>query len=255
MRTKGEMEDEEEMAAKIIEKRSTRGKAKKDAKWIREVSANYAIRGAIASEIYEFLWLGRGAFAFSSEWGTKYLRKANISHVLTVANDTPDVRRAMIRERDAGNIKYLCLDVGDFGTDAAAGGMSRFFASAFEFVDSAKESRGRVFVHCANGSNRSPTLCVAYCVHRGLSLNDAYAHVLSMRPHVQPLKDNRQTLLRWYKTLPDHKHRDSAGDIDFDRMKRQSKKAWKRANVEPHVVKNESRKAGNIMRPFGIKGI
>ena len=40
-----------------------------------------------------------------------------MTHVLTVANYTPDVEAAMRRRAAAGELCYLRLGVGDFGTD------------------------------------------------------------------------------------------------------------------------------------------
>merc|ERR1711918_255322 len=118
------------------------------------------------------------------------LIRAGITSVLTIANDTPDVVSYMT-ERLA-SFKYLQLDVGDFGTDPK--GMPDAFPKAFDFIDEARHSPGgAVFVHCANGSNRSPTIVIAYVMHhKEISLQAAYNLVLWRRPHVQPLADNQR---------------------------------------------------------------
>lgn len=51
-----------------------------------------------------------------------------------------------------------------------------------------------VLVHCNRGHNRSPTLVLAFLVHFGLTLREAYRHVLCARPHIDPLSPYRHGL-------------------------------------------------------------
>ena len=115
--------------------------------WLREASDSVFTRGYLANEILPNIWLGRGAFAqqFIAQNGNKL----GFTHVLTVANDTPEVRVAL--EAMGSSIMYKCVDVGDFGTDK---GISRIFNEAFEFIDRIQTvENGRVFIHCANGAD------------------------------------------------------------------------------------------------------
>ena len=147
--------------------------------WIRALSPNISIRGCIANEILPGVWLGRAEFALDEA----NLQRAGITHVITVANDTPGDRPMHSDSRDrrshplyvsptevqaylearTSRFAYLCLAVGDFGTDV---GISRTFDTAFACMDEALSQGGAVFVHCANGSNRSPTLVLGYVMHR-----------------------------------------------------------------------------------------
>ena len=186
--------------------------------WVREASAGFSVRGAIASEIIpNSLWLGRGQFPLEAD----LMSQAQITHVLTVANDTPEVKAAMTEMAQSGKIGYLCLDIGDFGTDE---GISRVFGKAFAFLDAAIDEGGVAFVHCANGSNRSPTLVIGYLKHRfpSLRLDQAAQTVLLKRPHIMPLKDNLAQLAEWSGEPLD--------ENSFQKMKKASRKAWKKLN-------------------------
>ena len=75
---------------------------------------------------------------------------------------------------DSG-ITYLRLDVADFGADA---GIRRVFSRAHAFVAEALAAGNGVLIHCANGSNRSPTVAIAVLMHLySWSLADAWEHV------------------------------------------------------------------------------
>jgi len=117
---------------------------------------------------------------------------------------------------------YLCLDVGDFGTDD---GISRVFEDAFAFLDAAIDSGGVVFVHCANGSNRSPTVVIGYLKHRfpSWTMKRVLEHVLRVRPHIMPLKDNLAQLAQWSGETFDTEM--------FQPLKNAAKKQWKRVNL------------------------
>lgn len=54
--------------------------------------------------------------------------------------------------------------------------------------------RRGILVHCDMGHNRSPTLTLAFLVSHGLSLREAYRHVLSQRQSIDPLPPYRRGL-------------------------------------------------------------
>ena len=144
------------------------------------------------TDLDDGLWLGPGRAAADSE----LLRTCQITHILNVADDVPNYHEA-----DEA-LTYCRLDVGDFGSDA---GVRRVFEQAHVFVaaalasDSADGRHGRrgVLIHCANGSNRSPTVAIAVLMQlRRWSLANAWSHVSSRRP-VQPLADMRRELLAY----------------------------------------------------------
>ena len=96
------------------------------------------------------LWLGAGRDARNLE----QLRAHGITHILNCADDVPNYH-----DREPG-LAYLRLEIVDFGGDK---GSARVFPAAAEFARGAlaEGGQGRVLVHCANGSNRSATVCAA----------------------------------------------------------------------------------------------
>ena len=132
------------------------------------------------------IFLGQGAAAADPQ----IIKRHAITHILNVADDVP-------RANASAHLEYCCLEVGDFGTDS---GISRVFSVALTFVSRALDADGNVLVHCANGSNRSPTIAVALL----MMLNEwplctAYEHVASRR-QINPLADNQRQLLAFEKS-------------------------------------------------------
>ena len=115
------------------------------------------------------------------------LRRHGVTHVLNVADDVPRVV--------GDDVQYCCLGMGDFGSDPRA--LPRVMGSALAFVQPALAAGGVVLVHCANGSNRSPTIAMALLMAlHSWPLATAYEHVSSRR-RVQPLADNRRALCEY----------------------------------------------------------
>ena len=133
------------------------------------------------------LFLGAGRDAQNLE----QLQRARITHILNVADDVPN----FFEHSDQITLAYENLNVGDFGTDA---GISRVFEKAARFVqEEVVASKGRVLVHCANGSNRSATIVIALVMMlKDLPLSNAWMSVCKERK-VLPLKDNRKELLAY----------------------------------------------------------
>ncbi len=55
-----------------------------------------------------------------------------------------------------------------------------------DFIRRNVEGGGKVYVHCAAGVGRAPTLAVAYLVDTGLDVDQAWALVRATRPFVTP---------------------------------------------------------------------
>ena len=63
-------------------------------------------------------------------------------------------------------------------------------------------SSKRLLIHCANGSNRSCTVTIALMMHlHNWSLREAYNFVKDKRRSCVPLRDNRQELIKWEKSI------------------------------------------------------
>ena len=137
------------------------------------------------------LYLGSGRDAQNLD----QLKAHGVTYILNVSDDVPNFHE---KHADAGLV-YKKLNVGDFGTDA---GISRVFADAIVFVKEAMAVPTNVLVHCANGSNRSPTVVLALAMNlKKVSLLVAWRAVKKDRQSVFPLKDNRNEIVEYEKYL------------------------------------------------------
>jgi protein tyrosine phosphatase (PTP) superfamily phosphohydrolase (DUF442 family) len=62
------------------------------------------------------------------------------------------------------------------------------------FIRHVVENGGKVYVHCASGVGRAPTMAAAYLVSTGLSLDEAWALIRKTRPFVKPTPPQRAAL-------------------------------------------------------------
>jgi len=105
------------------------------------------------------------------------LRAANISHILNVTHDLPNVFEA------DGYFTYMQLPV----QDNWDGNLIDLFPNAFSFIDNALGKGGVVLVHCLVGISRSSTIIIGYLMLRyGYSLNTAYDHVKGKKSNIAP---------------------------------------------------------------------
>lgn len=105
----------------------------------------------------------------------KHLQKLGITHVLNCAcNDTRDLG---VNYEDY-NITAKLLP----GRDAYDYNMMDHYPEAKAFIQSAKESGGKVLVHCVAGINRSGAITLAYMIDVGnMSLLDAMGHAVKRK--------------------------------------------------------------------------
>jgi len=59
-------------------------------------------------------------------------------------------------------------------------------ASGADFIGQAIEEGGKVYVHCASGVGRAPTMAAAYLVRTGLSPDQAWDLIRETRPFIKP---------------------------------------------------------------------
>jgi hypothetical protein len=79
-----------------------------------------------------------------------------------------------------------------------------FFASAFDFINNAREGnpQAKVLIHCTAGISRSSTLTIAYVMHeQRLSLHQAYTFVKTHRDVIAPNLDFMGELMQFEKSL------------------------------------------------------
>ena len=170
-------------------------------------------RGAPASIIALLgVWLGRGESAQNHE----FLSANNIYVILNVADDVPNFFQ------NDPNYSYCNLSVSDFGQDQ---GISRVFQAAENFVryhqSTEDSSHSQILIHCANGSNRSATVCLALMMTMlDMNLKTAWSEALRCRPNIFPLKDNQRELMKYEREIF-NVATSSMKEEDFDRIKRQ----------------------------------
>jgi protein tyrosine phosphatase (PTP) superfamily phosphohydrolase (DUF442 family) len=57
-----------------------------------------------------------------------------------------------------------------------------------DFIRQATEVGGKVYVHCASGVGRAPTMAAAYLISTGLSTEQSWALIRKVRPFVKPTR-------------------------------------------------------------------
>ena len=101
------------------------------------------------------------------------LKGLGITHILCLAEGLcifPD------------EFEYLQLRIADRCTEEENSLMMTYFPDAFNFIESALSTRGKVFVHCNAGMSRSPTIVVSYLMKKNKwTYEQAVRHVRSIR--------------------------------------------------------------------------
>ncbi|XP_069034666.1 dual specificity protein phosphatase 2 [Embiotoca jacksoni] len=122
-------------------------------------------------ELLPFLFLGSAIHSSRRET----LAAAGITAVLNVSSTCPNFYE--------GEFQYLRLTV----EDNLAADIKACFSTAIAFIDSVKQSGGRVFVHCQAGISRSATICLAYLMHtQRVRLDEAFDFVKQRRHVISP---------------------------------------------------------------------
>ncbi|XP_035235796.1 dual specificity protein phosphatase 4-like [Anguilla anguilla] len=122
-------------------------------------------------EILPFLFLGSAYHASRKDM----LDAMGISALLNVSSNCPN--------HFEGLYQYKCIPV----EDNHKADISSWFAEAIEYIDSVRDSRGRVLVHCQAGISRSATICLAYLMKRKrVRLDEAFEFVRQRRSIISP---------------------------------------------------------------------
>lgn len=123
------------------------------------------------TKITEYIYLG-------SEWNSSNkseMKLLGITHILNVAIESPNY---FPQEMEYYNIRIKDLE------DST---ISRHFAKAHAFIDSAVEMKKGVLVHCGLGISRSTTIVVSWLMKANKwTLQKSYKHVKDLRPVVKP---------------------------------------------------------------------
>ncbi|KPP68363.1 dual specificity protein phosphatase 2-like [Scleropages formosus] len=122
-------------------------------------------------EILPFLFLGSAHHSSRRET----LAQCGITAVLNVSSSCPNLFET--------ELLYMTLRV----EDSLAADIRARFPEAIRFIDSVKESGGRVLVHCQAGISRSATICLAYLIHSlRVRLDEAFDFVKQRRRVISP---------------------------------------------------------------------
>ncbi|XP_062867339.1 dual specificity protein phosphatase 4 [Trichomycterus rosablanca] len=122
-------------------------------------------------EILPFLFLGSAFHASKKD----VLDGMGISAVLNVSSNCPN--------HFEGAYQYKCIPVEDNHKED----ISSWFIEAIDFIDSVKDSNGRVLVHCQAGISRSATICLAYLMKKKrVRLDEAFEFVRQRRSIISP---------------------------------------------------------------------
>lgn len=54
-----------------------------------------------------------------------------------------------------------------------------------EFIQQILDSGGKVYIHCAGGVGRAPTMCAAYLIRQGMQMDEALGLIRKTRPFIQ----------------------------------------------------------------------
>ncbi len=68
------------------------------------------------------------------------------------------------------------------------------------FIEQAINNNQKVYIHCAGGIGRAPTMAVAYFISQGMSLNDAIALIKKTRPFIR-IMPPQLAQLKHFETL------------------------------------------------------
>ena len=107
--------------------------------------------------------------------GLSRMREMGISAIVNLREESDDAARGVTLDA------YLWLPTTD-DTPPTLDDLARGAAFIGEQIDA---GRG-VYIHCASGVGRAPTMATAYLVTRGLTPTQAWDKVLKVRPFVRP---------------------------------------------------------------------
>ena len=127
------------------------------------------------AEILPFLLLG----SFQDSLRPKLLERLKVTHILDV--------KFSARRPENEKIEFLHVPLSDCGDT----GLEKVLERCCVFIDEARNKQGgRVLVHCSLGSNRAPTVVIAYLMSREQqTLRESYALVCSKRSIVAVHED------------------------------------------------------------------
>ena len=107
--------------------------------------------------------------------GWQFLTRYGITAVVNLRREYDDLESGISLE------KYLHIKL----EDNTAPSLDHL-ESGVVFIQSEIARGGKVFVHCAGGVGRAPTLAAAYLVSTGISSSEAWTTIQRVRPFIRP---------------------------------------------------------------------
>jgi len=141
--------------------------------WIVE-KVSRRLRGvspAATSQVYPGLYVG----GQQTKRGLPRMREWGIGAVVNMREERDDAERGVAMER------YLWLPT----TDDAPPRLEDL-ERGVAFIDEQRAEDRGVYVHCASGVGRAPTMAAAYLVSRGMTPAEAWTVIRRARPFIRP---------------------------------------------------------------------
>ncbi|MGC9398030.1 MAG: protein-tyrosine phosphatase family protein [Anaerolineae bacterium] len=126
---------------------------------------------AWASCVYPGLYVG----GQQSRHGLERMRATGIGAVVNLREESDDAARGVAPEH------YLWLP-----TEDDAPPRLEDLERGVAFIEAQRAAERGVYVHCASGVGRAPTMAAAYLVSRGMTPQEAWATIHRVRPFIRP---------------------------------------------------------------------
>lgn len=132
-----------------------------------------------------------GAYPFSTDVAA--LRGEGVRAVV----NTCEEYRGPMREYTQHGIEQLHIPTTDF-THPRLGDIE----TAVEFIQKYKLQNDSVYIHCKAGRARSATVAMCWLIkYRGMTAEEAQAHLLAARPHINRFLINRPVIKQYLAAL------------------------------------------------------
>lgn len=118
--------------------------------------------------------------------GLEAMRRMGISASVSLRQEADDTAKGVALER------HLWLPTPD--DDAPS---LEQLARGVVFIREAVKAGQGVYVHCAQGVGRAPTLAAAYLISEGYSPESALAEIRKVRPFITPTEVQLRRILEW----------------------------------------------------------
>jgi len=132
------------------------------------------------SHLLPHLFLGSALVATNAN----VIKTVGITHILNTETRGIGERRGSLSYTPIEGVKYFTHANVDENDEKS---VRQFFDDCVKFIDSAKESNGRVLVYCNRGDCKGPCVCIMYLMKTLMwTWDEAAAYVKRARPVIEP---------------------------------------------------------------------